>query len=116
MKRLFFLVPNLKETADIAHELENVGIRDNHIHVHASLPEDVREANLHPANVLQTTHLGTALKRGVYLGLIFTVFIFALFKTGLPPNSITFLGYIPELQANFIHYTRVIAFYLYNEV
>ncbi len=33
MKRFFFLVPDLSETKEIVHELEEIGINETNVHV-----------------------------------------------------------------------------------
>jgi hypothetical protein len=97
-KRLFFLIPDLKETSTIAHELEARGVEDANIHVCGGLAEDVEDEHLHPANVLQMTHLGQALKRGPWIGLLFVVFILGLFLIDLPAKAnISVLGYASML-------------------
>lgn len=98
MKRLFFLVPDLKETEIIAHELEEIGVRYHDIHVCGGIPEELENAHLHPASVMQTTHLGKALKKGPLIGLGFFAFIAALFLVVLPSNvSISAFGYVAML-------------------
>jgi len=98
MKRLFFLVPDLKETSNIAHELEEIGVNNHNIHICGGLPEDLEDEHLHRANLLQTTHLGKALKRGPLIGLGFFALIVALFLIVLPANvTITAFGYIAML-------------------
>jgi hypothetical protein len=98
MKRLFILVPDLQETSDIAHELESVGVKESHIHVHGHIPQVVRDAHLHPANVLQTTHLGYSFKYGPILGMVFSAAIFGLCLFFLPPAiKINVLGYLAIL-------------------
>ncbi|MBI2791692.1 MAG: hypothetical protein HYX61_07020 [Gammaproteobacteria bacterium] len=98
MKRLFILVPDLKETSDIAHELETQGVKESDIHVHAHIPQEVSAVNLHPANIFQLTNLGSAIKLGPILGLIFSAFIlmFCSFVFG-PTIQIHALGYFAIL-------------------
>ncbi len=86
MKRLFILVPDLDETAHIAHELESLGVKDGQIHVYGGIPEDLEQAHLHRAGVVYTSHLGSAIKKGPIVGLVFFLFILALFSFALPAN------------------------------
>jgi hypothetical protein len=95
MKRLFILVPDLKEASDIVHELENSGFKQRHLHVCGHIPEEVSDAHLHPASVFQMTHLGSTLKLGPLVGLGFFVFIVALFMIVFPSTMhIPALGYL----------------------
>lgn len=98
MKRLFILVPDLKETSDIAHELETQGVKESDIHVHGHIPEDVSAVRLHPANIFQLTNLGSAIKIGPVLGLIFSalILLFCSFVFG-PTIKIHALGYFAIL-------------------
>jgi hypothetical protein len=102
MKRVFILVPDLKETSDIAHELEAAGVKESDIHVCAHVNQEVRDADLHPANVFQKTHLGYAIKYGPILGACFVGLIFALCNFLLPDNiKIHALGYAAILFFGF---------------
>ncbi len=98
MKRLFFLVPDLDETANIVHELSGLGVNQKHIHICGGLPEDLEEAHLNRAGVFYTSHLGSAIKKGPFVGLLFALFIFTLFSIVLPPNiHINAFGFIAML-------------------
>ncbi len=102
MKRLFILVPDLKETSDIAHELEASGVKESDIHVCAHVNQEVRDAHLHPANIFQKTHLGYAIKYGPILGACFVGLIFALCHFLLPDTiKIHGLGYAAILFFGF---------------
>src|SRR5690349_9305097 len=83
MKRLFFLVPDLKMTEDIAHELDNAGVNESHIHVLGGTHQNLHIAHLHPANLFQTTKLGISLKRGFVLGIFFAAMLYTLFSMAL---------------------------------
>ncbi len=94
MKRLFILVPDIKETSDIAHEVEAKGIKESDIHICAHINQDVKDVNLHPANIFQMTNLGYAIKYGPILGLVLVGLIAVLCYFVFPANiHIHALGY-----------------------
>ncbi len=98
MKRVFILVPDLQETSIIAHELTEAGVKEGDIHVCAHINQDVRDAHLHPTNVLQETHVTYAIKYGPIIGLCFVALIYALCKFLFPPSvQIHWLGYAAML-------------------
>lgn len=84
MKRLFFLVPDLKTTREVAQEMEDNGIGESHVHVMGQRVDQLNRAHLHPANVVQTTDLVPALWRGAILGLVLSAAIYLLFTLMLP--------------------------------
>jgi hypothetical protein len=93
MKRIYFLVPDLKTTRSISQELEHTGIQHKHIHVLGSTPDQLDKAHLHSASVLQTTGLLPTLKKGLLFGLLIALIIFGLLYWLLPPEiSINALG------------------------
>lgn len=93
MKRLYFLVPDLKTIHDISQELEHTGVKHRHIHAVGATPEKLEEAHVHCASVLQTTSLLPALKKGILLSGFIVVAIFLLFYWFLPEDiKITVLG------------------------
>lgn len=95
MKRLFILVPDIDETAHIAHELGSIGVKENQIHVCGGTHEDLEEAHLHQAGVIYTSHLGSAIKKGPIVGFLFFLFILAIFTFVLPDTvQISAFGYI----------------------
>ncbi len=98
MKRLFILVPDLDETSHIAKELASLGVKEGNIHVCGGLPEELKEAHLNRAGVVYTSHLGSAIKKGPILGLVFFLFILALFSLTLPASiQINIFGYVSML-------------------
>jgi len=102
MKRVFILVPDLKETSDIAHELEASGVKESDIHVCAHVNQAVRDIDLHPANVFHKTHLDYAIKYGPVLGACFVGLIFGLCHFLLPDSiKINGLGYAAILFFGF---------------
>lgn len=84
MKRLFFLVPDLQTTREVAQEMEANGIGESHVHVMGQKVEQLNRAHLHPANVVQTTDLVPALWRGSILGCVLAALIYLLFFLMLP--------------------------------
>tara|TARA_R110002110_G_scaffold383245_4_gene594672 strand:+ start:32690 stop:33196 length:507 start_codon:yes stop_codon:yes gene_type:complete len=93
MKRLYFLVPNLKVIRDITHELENTGITHRHIHALGQDSSKLDDIHVHSAGVLQTTELVSTLKKGIIFGLVLVVGIFIALFWFLPEEmKITTLG------------------------
>lgn len=84
IKRLCFIVPNIKLTKQIVKDLEAVGVKDSHVHVLGKNPEVVKRNNLHQASILQTTHMGSALRRAGLISVAFIVLIFITFKLTMP--------------------------------
>ena len=95
MKRLFFLVPDLQTTREVAQEMEDTGIGESHVHVMGQRVDQLNRAHLHPASVVQTTDLIPALRRGAVLGLCLSAAIYVLFSLMLPDEiQISGLGII----------------------
>ncbi len=93
MKRLYFLVPDLKITRSIARELENTGITHKQIHVLGGDRNKLDSAHVHPANILQTTGLVNTLKKGIIFGIVLVIGIFIALYFSLPEDiKITALG------------------------
>lgn len=86
MKRLYFLVPNLKIARDISSELNEIGVTDDKVHIVGGSPEICYEEHLHMASIAQTSNLVPALKRGALFGLILALAIFLIFTIQLPNN------------------------------
>lgn len=74
MQRLYFLTPNAVSTVSIAHELINLGIRKEHIHIVSNdqvlLDKLIEKLGLAKANVRQTSDIVQAGKRGIIYGTI----------------------------------------------
>lgn len=83
MKRLFLQVSDLKETCDITHELENMGVDTEHIHVYSHSNKALEKEHIHPANAFQIANLFTVLGRGLLIGAVFSVSVGLLFYFGL---------------------------------
>lgn len=84
MKRVYFLVPDLKSTKGVTQELEHTGITHRHIHALGGDRELLEEAHVLPASVLQTTTLQRKLKFGLLFGLVFATCLFLLLTWLLP--------------------------------
>lgn len=69
MQRLYFLVPDARTMVDIAHELTELGLRRNEVHVMGKDWRLLKEEGLNKANLIQTTDVFNAGKRGVVVGL-----------------------------------------------
>ena len=68
MKRLYFLTPTLKCTKKIMHELIDMQIDQQHIHVVGRDHHALQDANLLEAGVFQSSDLLPSLERGAALG------------------------------------------------
>lgn len=86
MKRFFFLVPDLSETKEIVHELEEIGINETNVHVLGNASEKLEKEHLQEANLLQTSDLVPSLIRGGFIGIGFSVILAALYAYALPAN------------------------------
>lgn len=96
MKRLYFLVPDLPETSKIAEELEANGLKHEKIHVVGKDITELQNANILPANVLQTSNLKSALLKGAIFGICLVLLIYGLLAFTLPSdvklNALAYLG------------------------
>lgn len=86
MARLFFLVPDLKMTKDIAHDLAKAGIKESDIHVLGGGMMALKKAHLHQANLLQTSDLVPSLKRGAMIGIVFSLILSIIYAMTLPQD------------------------------
>lgn len=66
MRRLFFLLPDRELTRDVVSELEAAGVSHGHVHVVASITQDLDE--LPPATVWQKTDMAHGIELGIGLG------------------------------------------------
>src|SRR5690606_20728313 len=65
MQRLYFLTPNAVSTVSIAHELNALGIRKEHIRIVCNNQVLLDKLDLNKADVRQTSDLVQASKRGL---------------------------------------------------
>lgn len=86
MKRIFVLVPTFDIIQAIVHELNEVGIKDNDVHIYGGMHEALKRAHLPEASIFQTTDIIPALKRGALVGIILSGLLYALFTLGLSPD------------------------------
>ena len=92
MKRIYFLVPDLKATESISQELEHTGIVHEHIHA-VGAPAKLEKSDVKNASVLQTTTVVRALKKGFLAGFVVALALFLLLYWLLPGHiNITWLG------------------------
>jgi len=70
MQRLYFLTPNAVSTVSIAHELNALGIRKEHIRIVCNNQVLLDKLDLNKADVRQTSDLVQASKRGLIYGAI----------------------------------------------
>jgi hypothetical protein len=86
MKRLFFLVPDLVMTKSMVQELEAYGIEERDIHIvgNREATRNLKRENLPEANIVQTSDLMPALKRGALIGIFFSIVLFIVFYLSLP--------------------------------
>lgn len=95
MKRLFFLVPELKMARDIVQDLENAGIKENDIHIVGKNQEALKRAHIPRAGLWQTSDLIPAIKRGAVIGIALSAAIYILVILMLPANmKIPLLGIV----------------------
>lgn len=80
MQRLYFLSPGLEPTVRIAHELEELGLTKNDVHVMGRSWKALEERGVNSATLLQTSDVANAatrgLKLGVPLGLVLGVIVY----------------------------------------
>ncbi len=70
MQRLYFLTPNAVSTVSIAHELNDLCIPKEHIHIVCKNQVLLDKLDLNKASVRQTSDLVQASKRGMLYGAI----------------------------------------------
>jgi len=66
MRRLYFLLPDTQTTGTLVAELEDAGIAHGHLHVIASITQDLED--LPAASAWQKTELAHGLELGIGLG------------------------------------------------
>ncbi|MBL1264855.1 DUF1269 domain-containing protein [Candidatus Methylomicrobium oryzae] len=66
MRRIYFLVPDIKTTHNIVNELHQEGFDDRHIHILAK--RDTPLEDLPEATILEKTDFIPAVERGIVLG------------------------------------------------
>ena len=89
MRRIFFLIPDLKLTETIVAELEGQGIPHNHLHVVASIIQSLK--GFPEANIWQRTELAQGLKWGTGIGGIAGL-LGGLLTVAFPPGGIVLGG------------------------
>ncbi|SFU29341.1 DUF1269 domain-containing protein [Halomonas korlensis] len=70
MSRLYFLTPDLDTTVNITHELYDLNLTKEEIHVAGPAWEQLKEQGVNVATLRHTTDVGNAAKRGVILGIL----------------------------------------------
>lgn len=68
MQRLYFLSPDLDTTVNIAHELSDLGLTSNEVHVTGRNWLKLKERGVNSATLLQTSDVGHAAVRGALFG------------------------------------------------
>ncbi|PWK49908.1 DUF1269 domain-containing protein [Pleionea mediterranea] len=91
MIRLYFLVPDFKNTQNIVNELQDYGLDEHHIHIVGKDHERLEKAHLHEAGLAETTDLIPALKRGLLFGGT-TGFLAGIVAITFPPAGLVFGG------------------------
>ena len=85
MRRLYFLLPDVKSCEVVIEEIESQGVAHNHIHVIASVVQDIK--GLPEATIWQKTELAHGIEWGVGLGgtagLLGTMLVVAFPPAGL---------------------------------
>lgn len=69
MSRLYFLTPDLDITVKITNELEELGLRNDQVHVTANNWKQLEKSGLHSATLRETSDVANAAKRGLIFGL-----------------------------------------------
>lgn len=69
MQRLYFLVPDSRTTVNIAHELTELGLSRNEVHVMAKDHDLLSKEGLNQARLIQTSDVFNAGKRGLMAGI-----------------------------------------------
>lgn len=69
MQRLYFLTPDEAITSDIAYELNELGLRQQEVHVIANDRDRLRDLGLNKATLIQTSDAINAGKRGLIIGI-----------------------------------------------
>lgn len=68
MRRYYFLVPDSQTTVDIAHELTELGLGRNEVHVMGKDHDLLDKEKLNEATLVQTSDVFNAGKRGLMIG------------------------------------------------
>lgn len=91
MKRLYVLVPTVKNATDIVGELHNMGITENDLHVLIKNENSLTLTSIPKVGILHTTDVLHALSRGALVGAIagFTVSLIAI---NFPPGDLELGG------------------------
>ncbi len=84
--QLFFLVPDIEIISDVVAELRNSGVDQKDIHVMGDMSNKLKLAHIPEANILQTTHVIPAIKRGAMFGLLFSAVLGVIIFFVLPEN------------------------------
>jgi hypothetical protein len=69
MSRLYFLAPDLETTVNITHELYDLNLTKEEVHVAGAAWEQLKAQGVSVATLRQTSDVGNAAKRGLLLGL-----------------------------------------------
>ncbi|SDM67815.1 hypothetical protein SAMN05192555_11729 [Franzmannia pantelleriensis] len=69
MQRLYFLTPDLDTTVNIAHELDELGLSRNEVHVTGRDWVHLQERGVNNATLRQTSDVGHAAVRGLLYGI-----------------------------------------------
>ncbi|GEK48674.1 hypothetical protein HPA02_29570 [Bisbaumannia pacifica] len=70
MQRLYFLTPDLDTTVNIAHELSDLALTEDEVHVLGKEWEPLRERGVHNATLRQTSDVVNAGVRGLKYGVV----------------------------------------------
>lgn len=84
MVRLYFLVPDADRTFQITHELGELGLEKNEVHVLAEDQAKLEQMDVNRATLRQTTDVVHATKRGVIVGIPLGVLLGAIAAYFIP--------------------------------
>ena len=86
MKRLFFAVPSLEIANTITHELVQIGLNKNDVHITGGVGNEIKRSKVPEATIVQTSDAIPAIKRGAIIGLVFSGILYGIFAFFLPPD------------------------------
>lgn len=84
MVRLYFLVPDAHRTLQITHELAELGLKKDEVHVLAHDQAKLEQMDVNRATLRQTTDVVNATKRGVLVGIPLGVLLGAIASFFIP--------------------------------
>ena len=75
MQQIYFLLPNLKSTIKLVHELQDIGVEERFIHIVGKNIKRLEKHKLNPAGFLETTQYRSYLESGALIGAVVGILI-----------------------------------------